>query len=138
MIFPLECDLFASKYNNKWYKCVCISDDQGAFSAVWATGLYIFPPIPLLARVVCKLQRNKSGPFLVITPAWDSLSVLPIIESTLIASPILIHSYLVTGCHLTRQPFHWMVWSISEKSVKKFLFQGVTGKPSFKVLQDLP
>ena len=124
-------------------RSMSISDDPGAFqidvfSVVWATGLYIFPPIPFLARVVCKLQINKSGPFLAITLAWDTLSVLPIIESILIASPILIHSYRVTGCHLTRQPFHWMAWSISEKPVKKFPFQGVTGKPSFKVLHDPP
>ena len=34
------------------------------FRLFWATGLYIFPPIPLLARfvVIYIFQRNKSGP----------------------------------------------------------------------------
>ena len=115
--FQLDIDLFASAKNAKLPNYVSIADDANAFyidafSEIWHDNSYIFPPVPLLQKALAKIQREEVT-VLLITPAWDSLSIIPILENLLISSPIFIHASLVTGYLLTRKLTHWMAWPIS-------------------------
>ena len=111
------------------------------FRLFWATGLYIFPPIPLLARVVVIyiFQRNKSGP---LSSYYSSLGLPSSTSNHRTYVNCFMYPYSFFPCdrlpyNPTALPLDGVVLS-QKKPALKFLFQGVTGKPSFKVLQDPP
>ena len=122
--FELKYDLFASKLNHKLKNYCAILDDSealqiNAFSLTWHSGSYLFPPIPLISKVISKFIRDKVGFGFLITPSWHSLTVLPLIEKMLIFNPIFIPPIHLLGCQPTRHQFPLMGWPISSNIVLK-------------------
>ena len=64
--FPLKVDCFASRLNYKinkffsrYYDPYCSWVD--AFSVHWSDHVYLFPPIPIIHRVISKFKTDKTG-----------------------------------------------------------------------------
>lgn len=126
--FKPKFDLFASRLTFKLDSYASILPDPfaskvDAFSFKWNRNLYIFPPLPLIARVIQKIQLDQSENVLLITPAWPGLASIPIIISLLISNPIFIPSSLLLGQLPTRHPFNMMAWPISTnaESISSYL-----------------
>lgn len=133
--FPLHLDLFASKDNNKLPSYCSLFIDKNcvqtdAFSFVWPSYIYVFPPLPLISRALMKIFRDKVEFCLFLTPAWHTLSVIPILTKSLIDNPIFIPSNHLLGCLPMRHPFNLMAWPISASSVKTREFQKLSQKLS--------
>ena len=121
--FNLELDLFASSNNAKLPRYVSLfSDSQAAyidaFTISWPSNVYIFPPIPLMHKSLSKIMRDNVEFCLFITPAWSSISVLPILKNLLIHTPILIPSQYLLGYLPMRHRCALMAWPISASSAK--------------------
>ena len=126
--FDVEIDMFASSNNKKLECFVSLSplDDPylvDAFSFSWPSNIYLFPPIPLISKVVHKIMNDGVSNSLLITPAWPSLPTLPIITKCLIAKPIFIPSFHLSGRLPTRHAFSLMAWPISAASAQKTSYQ---------------
>ena len=137
--FSLNLDLFATKKNKKLNNYVSLFEDPdasyiNAFSFPWPSNVYMFPPIPLIAKSVLKFARDNVNFCILITPAWHSLAILPVIEKFLICSPIFIPQKFLIGCLPTRHSFSLMAWPISRNTVRKKAFQKLSQMPSCKAL----
>jgi len=86
-----QIDLFASRHSAQCrrfmsWRAADKPEAVDALSVVWDFDLaFLFPPIPLLSRVVRKLEVSR-GVFLLVTPYWEaqtwfaSLQALPVLE----------------------------------------------------------
>jgi hypothetical protein len=86
-----QIDLFASRQSAQCrrfmsWRAADEPEAVDALSVVWNFRLaFLFPPIPLLSRVVRKLEVSR-GVFLLVTPYWEaqtwfaSLQALPVLE----------------------------------------------------------
>ena len=126
--FELSLDLFASNLNAKMPCYASLFSDPeasfiNAFSFNWPNCIYVFPPFPLIPKALMKIFRDNVECCVFITPAWHSLSVIPLLKKSLICSHIFIdHSHIV-GCLPTRHPFHLVAWSISASNANRPAFQ---------------
>ena len=121
--FKLDLDLFASSLNAKLPKYVSLFNDPqaihlDAFSIFWPSNIYIFPPIPLMHKSLSKVIRDNVKFCLFITPAWSSMSILPILKNMLISNPIFIPSKYLIGYLPMRHRCALMGWPISGSSAK--------------------
>ena len=135
--FRLSLDLFASKDNALLEDYVSIFEDSeafhiNAFSFSWPSEVYLFPPIPLIPKTILKFLRDNVDLGLLVTPAWHTLSVLPLIEKSLVYSPIFIPSSHLVGCLPIRHSFPLMGWPISGDCVKRKTFQTLFQEPYSK------
>lgn len=120
-------DMFASFDNYKLNCYVSLFPDHNAFkidafSFLWPNNIYIFPPIPLISRVMSKLLVDGVDSALLITPSWSSLPSLPIIIDHLVSDPVYIYSSSIEGCLPTRRPFCLMAWHISGSTQKNAVY----------------
>ena len=134
-----EVDLFASKYNAKLQKYVSLDLDQNAlsrdaFSIFWPKSVYMFPPIPLIARCVRKFIDEHIQFGILITPAWPALPMIPEIISLLRGNPVFIPSSLIQGTLPTRHAFNAMAWPISGCAAEKKVCQLRQKMPSSRAL----
>ena len=141
--FELELDIFASKENKKLPSYVTLFPDPmaiktDAFSFKWECNLYCFPPIPLISKALQKIFRDNVSYCLFITPAWNTLNVIPILKQSLIDIPILIPYTHILGSLPTRKPFYLMGWPISSCTAKKRVFHQKLLKLSSKASVNLP
>ena len=93
--FPLEVDCFASRLTHKldvYYSRYHDPSSSGidAFSLRWGDGVYLFPPVPLIDRVISKVFADKPGHGVLICPLWPSQPWYPSLLDLLIAPPLLI------------------------------------------------
>ena len=98
--FPLKVDCFASRLNYKLEKFFSrypdpLSSWVDAFSVRWSDNLYLFPPIPIIHRVISKFISDNTAHGLLICPYWPSQFWFPSLLELLIAPPILIPSAMV-------------------------------------------
>ena len=116
--FPLKVDCFASRLNFKLEKFFSRYPDPlccwvEAFSVNWTDNVYLFPPVPIIHRVISKFISNKTDHGLLICPYWPSQFWFPSLLDLLIAPPILIPSDQIMdeNCRL---PKHCLLvaWSI--------------------------
>ena len=122
--FELKIDMFASHKNKKLMNYVSIFHDEtslffDAFSRSWCSNIYIFPPLPMIGKALMKVFRDQIEFCLFITPAWISLSFIPLIKDALIFNPIFIHSHNLLGRTPSRHPFHLMAWPISSPYARR-------------------
>ena len=141
--FMLNIDLFASNKNKKLDKYVSLFDDPcafkiDAFSFTWLDNVYCFPPIPLISKALLKVFRDDVESCFFVTPAWNTLPLIPLLEKSLIFNPILIPYTHVLGCMPTRHPFYLMGWPISNSCARKKEFQVKLQMLSSKVLAQVP
>ena len=125
--FNLDLDLFASSLNSKLPQYVSLFNDSeamhiDAFSMSWPSNIYVFPPIPLMHKSLSKVLRDNVEFCLFITPAWSSMSVLPILKKVLISNPIFIPSKFLLGYLPMRHRCALMAWPISASSAKNKIF----------------
>ena len=138
-----SCDLFASCDTFKLPSYVSFTNDPNAirvdaFSFVWISNLYMFPPLPLLSKVIQKIRNDQAENIILITPAWPGLVSLPIILSLLISNPIFIHSNHLLGQPPTRYPFNMMAWNISSNAASINSYQRKLAQHSLPVSQRAP
>ena len=93
--FPLKVDCFASRLNFKLQRYFSRYSDPysscvDAFSASWSDHVYLFPPVPIVDRVISKFRSDKTGHGLLICPYWPSQHWFPSLLDLLIAPPLLI------------------------------------------------
>ena len=75
--FPLKVDCFASRLNFKLENFFSRYPDPlcswvDAFSVHWSDNVYLFPPIPIIHRVISKFIADKTDHGLLICPYWPS------------------------------------------------------------------
>ena len=75
-LFSLSVDLFASRLNYNLDNYVSWHADPSsltnAFSCHWPDLVYLFPPLPLIDRVLCKFLNDNVQHGLLICPYWPS------------------------------------------------------------------
>ena len=76
------------------------------FSFDWDFCAYMFPPICLISAVVKKFVENNAPSGILITPFWQSLSVIHILVKLFISDPVLIPAHCLEGIRPTRHTFH--------------------------------
>ena len=126
--FTPSIDLFASSSTNKLPTYVSLHNDDSAFSIDafsidWSQNLYIFPPIPLITRVIQKIKLDHSDNIILLTPAWPGLMSIPVILSLLFSDPIFIPSSRLLGQTPTRYPFCLIAWPLSTRVEKTEAYQ---------------
>ena len=128
--FPLSVDCFASRLNFKLPKFVSHYFDPlsfwvNAFSLVWTDNVYLFPPLPVIHRVLTKFLSDRTGHGLLICPYWPSQPWYPSLLSLLIAPPILLPSGSVVdvSCRLPRH-CRLVAWTIGSSPVVQGVYQG--------------
>ena len=126
--FPLTVDCFASRLNFKLSKFVSHYFDPlsfwvNAFSLAWTDYVYLFPPVPVIHRVLTKFIADKTGHGLLICPYWPSQPWYPTLLSLLIAPPILIPTGSVVDetCRLPRH-CRLVAWTIGSSPVAQMGF----------------
>ena len=127
--FYLKLDLFASKQNKKLPSYVSLFDDKFK----WPSNIYAFPPIPLISKALLKVFRDNVDLCLFLTPAWNTLPMITLLENSLIANPILIPHSRILGPLPTRHPFYLMAWPISSTFARTEAFQRRLQRPSSRV-----
>ena len=107
--FELKVDCFASRLNFKLKKFFSryrdpLSSGVNAFSFRWIDGVYLFPPFPLIHRVLSKFLSDRTGHGVLICPYWPSQSWFPSLLDLLISPPVLLptDSVLDESCRMPR------------------------------------
>ena len=107
--FELVVDCFASRLNHKLCRFFSryrdpLSSGVNAFSVRWVNGVYLFPPYPLIHRVITKFISDNTGHGVLIAPFWPSQCWYPSLLKLLISTPLLIptDSVLDQKCRLPR------------------------------------
>ena len=128
--FSLDVDCFASRLNFKLPKFVSHYYDPlsfwvNAFSLGWSDNVYLFPPIPIIQRVLDKFIADGTGRGLLICPYWPSQSWYPTLLSLLIAPPILLPagSIVDKACRLPRH-CRQVAWTIGSSPAARKGYQG--------------
>ena len=126
--FPLVIDCFASRLNDQLKNFISRFPDPysshiDAFSVKWSNNVYLFPPIPIIHRVISKFISDKTDHGLLICPYWPSQLWFPSLLELLIAPPILIPSEMVLDefCRLPKS-CQLVAWSIGCSRVKHMAY----------------
>ena len=126
--FPLVLDCFASRLNFKLSKFMSrfkdpLSSYVNAFSLPWSDKLYLFPPIPLISRVLNKFVNDKVKHGLIICPYWPSQPWFPLLLDLLIDCPLFFPAGSIQDPD-SMLPNHcqFLAWSIGTSSVLRMEF----------------
>ena len=127
--FHLSVDCFASRLTYKLpvfysWQFDPLSTMVNAFSSVWMDGCYLFPPLPLVNKVISKFISDSVGCGLLIAPNWPSATWFSSLLTLLIDFPFL----LPTDCVLDEAallPKHcrFLAWPIGCDPVLQLAFQ---------------
>ena len=140
--FPLKIDCFASRLNFKLEKFFSrfpdpLSAGVDAFSVRWTDNLYLFPPIPILHRVISKFISDNTAHGLLICPYWPSQFWFPSLLELLIAPPILIPSAMVLDeNHRLPRSCLLVAWSIGCNRAEHMDFLGSLESVGSKVSKE--
>ena len=88
-------DCFATRLNTKLPNFISryadpYSSSIDAFSLPWRDKIYLFPPVPIISKVLSKFISDKVGHGLLVCPFWPSQSWFSIMLDLLIAPPFLL------------------------------------------------
>ena len=102
--FALKIDCFASRLNFKIsnfisHYCDPMSSWVDAFSVTWTDNVYLFPPFPLVSRVLSKFISDETDHGLLVCPYWPSQPWFPTLLDLLIAPPLLLPPASVVDEH---------------------------------------
>ena len=128
--FPLKIDCFASRNNYKIKNFMSryldpLSSWVNAFAAKWTDYVYLFPPYPIINRVISKFKSDNTGHGLLICPFWPSQSWFPTLLDLLIAPPLLLPpDQIMDENH--RLPRHCQLvgWIIGSSHAERMAYQG--------------
>ena len=125
LFFPLVIDCFASRLNCKLSKYISrfrdpFSSFVNAFSLSWSDNVYLFPPIPLIARVLNKFISDNVYHGVIICPYWPSQPWFPLLLELLIDDPILLPAGSIPDPELLLpKGCQFLAWSIGSSRVLK-------------------
>ena len=142
--FPLYIDCFASRLNFKLPHFVSFLSDPlssmvNAFSFKWLENVYLFPPLPLINKVICKFISDSVTKGLIISPYWPSRPWFSSLLNLLIDQPILLppgsiqdpHSHLPKRCR-------FLAWPIGCSPMQQQAFLGRLPSLSSVALKGAP
>ena len=123
--FPLSVDCFATRLNHKLPKYFSRFKDpfsslMNAFSVSWTVNVYLFPPIPLISKVLNKILHDDVNNALLICPYWPSQPWFPSLLALLIDYPIFLPAGSVQDPD-SMLPKHcqFLAWSIGTSPAQK-------------------
>ena len=95
--FKLVIDCFASRLNTKLFSFISRYSDPfasgiDAFTVKWKDNIYLFPPVPIIHRVLAKFISDRVGHGLLVCPLWPSQPWFSTVLELLIAPPFLLPS----------------------------------------------
>ena len=142
--FPLKLDAFASRLNNKlsnyisWHKDP-YSSLVNAFSFKWLENVYLFPPIPLIDRVLDKFENDNVTNGLLICPYWPSKPWFPRLLNLLIDFPLVFSELCITD-HSRMLPKNclFLGWPIGSVNAQKLAFRNKLPELPSKVSLKIP
>lgn len=87
-----DIDLFASYSNNKCSKYISWKQDPGsyavdAFSTLWSSFFYAFPPFTIIGKVLSKIIKEGAEGIMVV-PEWKSQPWYPLFLKLLLEDPL--------------------------------------------------
>ena len=93
--FKLVIDCFATRLNTKLPNFISryadpYSSSIDAFSLPWRDKIYLFPPVPIISKVLSKFISDKVGHGLLVCPLWPSQPWFSTMLDLLIAPPFLL------------------------------------------------
>ena len=127
--FPLKLDLFADRLNHKISKYISWHNDPysslvNAFSFKWLENVYLFPPIPLIDRVLNKFENDKVKNGLIICPYWPSKPWFPKLLEMLIGFPLdFSDSFISDPSQMLPRSCHFLGWPIGSVLAQQEEFQ---------------
>ena len=142
--FPLKIDCFASRLNFKIKNfisryCDPLSSWVNAFSTKWSDYVYLFPPYPIINKVISKFISDKTGHGLLICPYWPSQSWFPSLLDLLIAPPFLLPpASVVDNNHRLPKNCLLVGWIIGSSCAERMAYLRKLGCVSSKVLIERP
>ena len=127
--FPLKLDAFASRINYKlsnyisWHKDP-YSSLVNAFSLKWVKHIYLFPPIPLIDRVLDKFENDNVTNGLLICPYWPSKPWFPRLLNLLIDFPLVFSGSSITDhSQMLPRSCLFLGWPIGSVNVQRLAFR---------------
>ena len=130
----LKVDCFASRLNFKLKKFFSryrdpLASGVDAFTIRWVDNVYLFPPFPVISRVITKFVADQTGHGVLVCPYWPSQSWYPSLLNLLIAPPILLpsDSVLDESCRMPRS-CRLVAFSIGSSPAEHMAYLG--GLPS--------
>ena len=142
--FPLEVDLFASRLNNKLSNYVSWHADPSssacnAFSLKWQGSVYLFPPLPLIDKVLCKFIEDNVNHGLLICPYWPSQPWFSKLLDMLIDFPILFPAAEISDpSHQLPRSCRFLGWPIGSVNVHQQAFLKRLPDAPSKASQEIP
>ena len=142
--FPLKVDLFASRLNFKLSNYISWHNDPysslvNAFSFKWIENIYIFPPIPLIEKILNKFNNDKVLNGLIICPYWPSKPWFSNLLEMLIDFPLVFPDSSITDpSRLLPRHCHFLAWPIGSVLSQRLAFQETLPNVNSKVLSKIP
>ena len=141
--FPLKVDLFADRLNYKIPNYIYQHTDPysslvNSFSFKWIENVYLFPPIPLIDRVLNKFENDKVINGLIICPYWPYKPWYSKLLEMLIDHPLFFSdSCIRDSSQMLPRNCHFLGWPIGSVLAQRLEFQekllSVNSKVSLKV-----
>ena len=128
--FPLKVDLFASRLNFKLSTYASWRRDPSsslinAFSFKWLDHVYLFPPLPLLGRVLVKFTEDNVKQGLLVCPYWPSQPWFSRLLSLLIDFPLLFPgSAIKDPSGMLPRRCRFLGWPIGTVPAQRLAFLG--------------
>ena len=129
LCFSLSVDCFASRLTYKLpifysWQFDPLSSMVNAFSTKWQDGSYLFPPLPLINKVISKIVSDQIECGLIITPCWTSATWFSALLSLLIDFPFLLPAGCVQDeAALLPKHCRFLAWPIGCDPVLQLEFQ---------------
>ena len=142
--FPLKVDLFANRLNFKISNYISWHNDPyssliNAFSFKWIENVYLFPPIPLIDKVLNKFNNDKVLNGLIICPYWPSKPWFSNLLEMLIDFPLVFPDSSITDpSHLLPRHCRFLAWPIGSVLSQRLAFQEKLPSVNSKVLLKIP
>ena len=142
--FPLVNDLFASRLNFKIENYVSWKNDPhsslvNAFSFKWIKNVYLFPPLPLIDRVLDKFNTDNVINGLIICPYWPSQPWYSRLLELLIDFPILFSEENIRDpSQMLPKSCRFLAWPIGCNHARKLDFQKKLQNAPLEVSPKIP
>ena len=142
--FPLKVDLFADRLNFKISNFISWHNDPysslvNAFSFKWLENVYLFPPLPLIDKVLIKFEQDKVLNGLIICPYWPSKPWFSKLLEMLIDFPLDFPDSCITDpSHMLPRHCHFLAWPIGSVLSQRLAFQEKLPNVNSRVLSKIP
>ena len=104
-------------------------------SSTWKDYIYLFPPIPLIDKVLAKFISDEVGHDLLICPYWPSQTWYPTLLDLLIGTPLLLppDSIMDEDCKIPKHS-RLLAWPIGSSHQEKQAYRNELQSVPCKVI----